>query len=48
MAPYLDQKLNLGAQGALDQGVHWGDALKGQVIKRHGDILDEIANKHLK
>ena len=44
VAPYLDRKLELGAQGALDQGIHWGDALKHQVIKRHGDVLDEIAD----
>ena len=41
-ARYGEAKFGAQLSPMLEEGVHWGDALKGQVIKRHGDVIHEI------
>ena len=43
LARYGDAKMG-GRQltDALDQGVHWGDALRSRAVQKHDDVLGEI------
>ncbi len=43
-ARYGDAKFGAQLSPMLEEGLHWGDALKGQAIKRHADVLDEIGD----